>query len=192
MLYLLDMEQVSIPVKLKELSKLLYLDNLVVKNCLMETKGPEVFKLIHQSDMRFPLPAGEIRIQEDFFIWVIDHRSPYSELVPSKSLVLSKASKTIPFERSSYVYFLIQGDEIVYIGQTVSVAARIATHVNDGKVFDKVYVITTDKDRVTLEGACINEHNPKLNKNSRHGDYDNCILLRKCVESYLRLNICLL
>lgn len=65
----------------------------------------------------------------------------------------------------SGIYFLCQGDAVVYVGQSVSVGGRIATHIHEGKKsFDRAFFFswpTYDLNR--MEGALIRALRPPLN-----------------------------
>lgn len=62
------------------------------------------------------------------------------------------------------VYFLFDGDELVYIGQSDNVFRRIGQHIAEkAKVFDSWEVYETD-DYIRLEGLLINLLKPKYNR----------------------------
>lgn len=83
--------------------------------------------------------------------------------IPYSADEIVKAS--IPFSFVSGVYFLIQADEIVYVGQSVNVMSRIAQHRRDGeKDFDSFNAVPCkpeDLDR--LEELYINAFVPRFN-----------------------------
>ena len=61
------------------------------------------------------------------------------------------------------VYFLFQGDELVYIGQTVNLLARVASHFGR-KGFDHFSHIICDRSELAaLERIAIVKYRPKLN-----------------------------
>jgi hypothetical protein len=69
----------------------------------------------------------------------------------------------IPWEQSSGVYFLIAGDQIVYVGQSVNVYSRIAQH---SKLFDRYAYIPCSVDVMDrLESLYIHCFRPPLNGN---------------------------
>jgi len=78
-----------------------------------------------------------------------------------------KQLKKIPHDDyAPCVYFLCEKDEIVYIGQSVRVANRLASHV-ETKNFESVFVIHLP--RISLdfvESALIRHFQPKLNGQS--------------------------
>ncbi len=71
----------------------------------------------------------------------------------------------------SCVYFLFDGDELVYIGKTTNLYYRIGQHVADGyKKFDRFEVFETD-DQDRLEEFLIRLLKPKYNKVVPGGNY---------------------
>ena len=64
-----------------------------------------------------------------------------------------------------FVYLLMQGDSILYIGRSFNIAQRLKTHKADGKPFDDVRLIEcADFDEcAALEIALIEHHQPRLN-----------------------------
>jgi hypothetical protein len=68
-----------------------------------------------------------------------------------------------PIETFCGVYFLIQDDEIVYVGQSKDVYRRIGVHFAD-KVFNRTYVLkANESDLLWLEGMYIQKLKPKYN-----------------------------
>lgn len=64
---------------------------------------------------------------------------------------------------ASGVYFLISGDEIVYVGQSRNVHARIASHMTT-KTFDRVAVLRVAPDQLDfVESVYILALKPRLN-----------------------------
>jgi hypothetical protein len=64
------------------------------------------------------------------------------------------------------IYFLIKNDEIVYVGQSVNIHNRIATHENV-KDFDRfTYVECEQRDLSRIEAMYIDMYKPKYNYNS--------------------------
>jgi len=71
---------------------------------------------------------------------------------------------SLPWARSTGVYFLIDADEIVYIGQSVNVYARIAQHSD--KTFDRYAYIPCEADVMDrLESLYIHCFRPRMNGN---------------------------
>jgi len=64
------------------------------------------------------------------------------------------------------VYFLCIEDRVIYVGQSVCPAARVASHVAQGKVFDRAFVYPCLPEHMNmLEGALIKALTPELNGN---------------------------
>jgi predicted GIY-YIG superfamily endonuclease len=74
-----------------------------------------------------------------------------------------KEKKSIHSLKTEGVYFLLQMNDIVYIGSSENVYSRIATHKKD-KVFDSFHVIYTSGNLRELEAFCIFKYTPKYNK----------------------------
>jgi len=73
------------------------------------------------------------------------------------------------------VYFLVEGDEVVYVGQSVNPAARIGDHMKNkmGK-FERAYFIPVPQFMLdAVEGGFIKLLSPKLNGNPgpKAGEY---------------------
>jgi hypothetical protein len=64
------------------------------------------------------------------------------------------------------IYFLLDEREVVYVGQSVNIISRIATHVTEGaKQFNRWCYITVERARLTeLESFYITLLRPSLNK----------------------------
>jgi len=63
------------------------------------------------------------------------------------------------------VYFLVKGEEVVYVGQSVSPLNRIGTHVAQrGTLFNRVFMIAVPEPMLdAVEGALIRWLKPRLN-----------------------------
>jgi hypothetical protein len=97
----------------------------------------------------------------------------------SESEIVSSAN---PWEAATGVYFLIDGNKIVYVGQSVNVYARIAQHHN--KVFDSFAFIPCDKDSLdNLESLYIHILRPLLNGNL-HGAKQAPLALNKLIKVF--------
>ena len=75
-------------------------------------------------------------------------------------------SRRTPLEKDCFIYFLIKGEEIVYVGQTTNGLTRITQHCAD-KNFDYYSI---EKCQITnldnLEARYIVEFNPKYNSST--------------------------
>jgi hypothetical protein len=71
-----------------------------------------------------------------------------------------------PYKRLCGVYFLVAGDRVVYVGQSVNIPGRIGTHgVN--KKFDRVAFVPCEEQHLNiLESLYIHILRPSLNGNS--------------------------
>lgn len=85
-------------------------------------------------------------------------------LIPKDALV--KKSKN--YGDACGVYFLVKGNEIVYIGQSINIASRITQHRD--KDFDSVSYVACHKDELDiLESLYILAYQPALNGSNGNG-----------------------
>lgn len=83
----------------------------------------------------------------------------------SKERILSMAVQRDKIVLSG-VYFLVNKNEIIYVGQSVKTHSRLLTHWAE-KEFDKVFVLQVEKSRLTeVENHYIKKFNPRLNKSN--------------------------
>lgn len=76
--------------------------------------------------------------------------------------------KCLPFDKVGYgsgVYFLCKGNDIVYVGESTCLIARISAHLHEKiKDFDSVYFLSiAPHARRKVEKAFIQHYNPKYN-----------------------------
>lgn len=84
------------------------------------------------------------------------------------------ARKAMAFDRICGVYFLLKGDVIVYVGQSVSIMTRLGEHKRDvGKDFDRVFVIECPAGNMTrMERMYIDKFKPIHNTQMHPIDAD--------------------
>ena len=73
----------------------------------------------------------------------------------------------IPARRVSGVYILLDKDEIVYVGKSNNVHARVVTHITDFPCygqFDSYAVVETQDELDLMEIAYITKYKPKFNR----------------------------
>jgi len=88
--------------------------------------------------------------------------------VPSELIRINNVKK-LPLETittTSGVYFLYDGNKLVYIGQSIDIRGRIMTHVREErKNFDKVFFINCHVNQlIEIETALIKYFNPYYNQ----------------------------
>jgi hypothetical protein len=93
---------------------------------------------------------------------------------PRKSILQYIMFKFQPYE--FYVYQLMKGSEVVYVGKSCRLAERLFTHKADNKDFDNVrlYLCSTIEEQDIVENASILDLLPILNKTV------NLEMARKC------------
>lgn len=77
----------------------------------------------------------------------------------------------MPIVRASGIYFLCQGDVVVYVGKTINLLLRLGQHVATDK-YDAIYYVLAPADQlIDLEASFIRKLRPQKNKLTRiiHG-----------------------
>lgn len=81
-----------------------------------------------------------------------------------EEIIESAKQIKLPIGEHPCVYFLIKDEEIVYVGQTWNVYARIGAHIKS-KEFDSVFMIDVHPSEMSnIEAAYILKFNPVCNK----------------------------
>ncbi|MCE5172520.1 hypothetical protein LQV63_24915 [Paenibacillus profundus] len=95
------------------------------------------------------------------------NRNPVNIAEVPQCLANIRHVKRLEITEPSYVYFLLMGEEIVYVGQTTSPwPARILQHLKSGdKEFDDVWYLEVDRPSVSrVETEFIRKFQPKYNR----------------------------
>ena len=124
----------------------------------------------HEQSVARKLTAAEERLREvEQSIGEKQHvleQSVLSESV-TDAYMLSPAQvieQSHPYDGLCGVYFLIADGEIVYVGQSVNVGARMAAHRNSGKEFDRYAWISCPAEQLdVMESLYIHVFRPPLN-----------------------------
>jgi len=119
------------------------------------------------------LTDGKWYISRKLYDHIIEHRKVWTlgsqvSKVYEYNYLLSQIRNSIPIEsvlqKCSYVYFLFKNKQLVYIGETTSLGARLGAHKKD-KDFDEIaYIEVLEEDRMLIESVNINYHRPLYNK----------------------------
>lgn len=94
----------------------------------------------------------------------VETMSAVSAAMTGKVLLRAEeiAMKALPYAKATGIYFLLDGDEVVYVGQSVNVYSRIEDHTD--KRFDRYAFIPCAVDVLDrLESLYIHCLRPKLN-----------------------------
>ena len=69
------------------------------------------------------------------------------------------------YKKANFVYFIIEGQQVIYVGSTTNISTRISQHKKD-KVFSNVLLIKYDtyENMYFAEKAIINSFKPVRNK----------------------------
>lgn len=82
--------------------------------------------------------------------------------LPSYERIIKESAN---YKLSFGVYFLVKESEIVYIGQSVNIASRIATHYSEGRIeFDRYCYVPCDRSNLNaIESLYIHMFKPVMN-----------------------------
>ena len=121
----------------------------------------EVKEWMLDSGLAYRVPGERIKHQ------VINYNMPPEGTAPlPRELVNLKGLRDISNSLfPSGVYFLVDGDELVYIGQSVNPIARIGSHVTENrKQFTHAFLLPVPEDQLdNVEGALIRFLDPRYN-----------------------------
>lgn len=86
----------------------------------------------------------------------------------TQQMIIDGRKQIMPKEGNSIIYFLIDDDEIVYVGQTKKqLHLRLAYHKNNGRVFDRSEITEVESKYADVVESCyIHTLRPKYNGNS--------------------------
>jgi hypothetical protein len=125
------------------------------------------------------------RILRDVVHFIRNRINHYKKLpILEYDNIKNMIATTIEFARISGVYFLFDGDEIVYVGQSVNVLNRVTSHFYDKK-FDKVALLRVpEKDLLAIESIYIKKFLPKYNlKDAGSSDLQNFFFYKAVCEA---------
>lgn len=118
----------------------------------------------------------------DFSDYGIVTKQPQFALLSKETLVQQAKSNLAVCG----IYFLIKGDEIVYIGQSVNIFARMNGHAN--KDYDAITFVPCDKSELDiLESLYILAYQPKLNGrtgNRNQGRISSPLSLQQIIDKF--------
>lgn len=122
--------------------------------------------LKYAGGLRETIDALERRLDE---LERMETMTAVSAAVTGKALLRADeiAAAALPWAKASGVYFLLDGDEVVYVGQAVNVYSRIGQHTD--KRFDRYAFVPCAVDALDmLESLYIHCLRPRLNGNQRN------------------------
>lgn len=124
------------------------------------TNSMEQMKWLESRGWKFVMSNGIPKVARDHYLQMLKTDFEKPDHLLSRKAVIERSK---PIDKISGVYFLIQDDEIVYVGQSKDVDSRILAHSAD-KVFTRSYVLKArEEDLLWLEGMYIQKFRPKYN-----------------------------
>lgn len=129
-----------------------------------------MLKIITQHTQRYGtvlvsnMYGGLPMMQGEYFEQIVNEYERYDVMVVEYDNISANKSEMVPFRSGSYVYFLFDGETLVYIGQTINLAQRLYQHTSQKKQYDKASFIETHiNDRLIVEMVNIRFYKPKYN-----------------------------
>jgi hypothetical protein len=120
-------------------------------------------------------------IEDEIYNMIVEKTSNIIDSAFSKETIINNKSILVPMKMSSYIYFLLVGDNIVYIGQTNQILDRIQQHMFSDKSFDYVSIFEVDRKKLNeVEQLYIYLFNPYLNKCK----YDKISIIDSILKNY--------
>ena len=126
------------------------------------TKGYKLNEILNWIKKELVEHYDGFKIVSKFYSFNDDIKKPLE--IPQEIIHHSEELFELPMVLPPCVYFLIEGVEIVYVGQSVNVSARANQHTQD-KDFSKVLYLPTVKENLDkVERFFIERLQPKYNK----------------------------
>ena len=92
-----------------------------------------------------------------------------------------KNAITVPKYQNCFVYFLLKGGEVVYVGQTKNGIERPFSHKD--KDFDEIKIIYCEETDVdTVEDSFIKKYTPAYNKQRNYFAQWSLLKVRNCIR----------
>ena len=160
-------------IKLAEVARFLGISDKAAYNNLVWFSEKIFYNLLATID-------GKVYTTDEIFAEIQEeHKNLYS-LIVDKNTVLGNAKASMPLHNKPSIYFLVDRDEIAYIGQSTNFANRVMTHQRE-KTFDRMYLAPTYKpDLNRVERININHHNPRQNNYYYCNEHIFRQVLRSC------------
>lgn len=135
---------------------------------------------LYPAHLRVQIFALETRLAE---LKIYEKMNIASAALTNKSLLSFEdiVKDALPWGRACGVYFLVQGTEVVYVGQSVNIYSRISQHTD--KRFDKYAFVPCEAALLDkLESLYIHTLRPKLNGNYSAKEKAAPIMLNKLLS----------
>ena len=146
----------------------------VFPDSLINLDIDKVYKEVAKKLMSASFKMNNAKVHDEKIESVCESLDP---IMPIKDIIENSFERD--FSQSKGVYFLIQDDEIVYVGESKNVYARLLFHYNDdSKKFNKIYFIHIDsstKKRRAIESYYIMKINPKYNEKKSSYPVDSIV-----------------
>ena len=123
--------------------------------------------------------GGKLCVFENVFDEIKTSKNSLCESVIHIGKIDEAASNKIPFDLNPYLYFLLSGGVIVYIGMTHCIAQRVGTHLKT-KEFDSISCFPIRSGLSEVEAMNIHNYLPILNKDIMTSEMYFRLVLKQC------------
>ena len=95
----------------------------------------------------------------------------HQQKVPEVLQRFGRRLKGFPVDQSARIYFLVERNEVVYVGKTTRLFRRLHNHLSSNKKFSRVFYIDVDPDDLDeVERELIGDIRPPLNAKPKYFD----------------------
>ena len=145
-------------VDIEQIGKEFSLRQDIISEMLIKWSNVNNNKIIHRFD------DGRICVQESFYLQLIKSKEYIDSFSCDYAFIEDHIVKDLRSLRQSYIYFLLDMGQVVYVGQTNDIYNRTATHRKD-KHFSDIAVCQVHYTLINIaEQVNIIHHSPRLNK----------------------------
>ena len=145
-------------ININELKRHFKVDEDTIFRILKRFSDKHKVKALHKHE-------NSIYTSQEYFDMIINEENAVAnELIPIDDIINS-ASDKMSINSTNIIYFLINSNELVYIGQTTKALSRIGEHqYNSDKIFNKIFYIDVPQHKLDqVEMSYIITYNPPKN-----------------------------
>ena len=137
-----------------------------LRNCFNLKETRDIYNILLRAGNKYGIKVlyetdEKTFISKELFDTLKQYKENISDSVPSIDTIRENATNSVPFKDSKYVYYLLDGNDLIYIGLTTNPARRIGQHITT-KPVTRAFCIETE-DYEILESFSINQYMPELN-----------------------------
>ena len=109
-------------IDIEQIGKEFSLRQDIVREMLTEWSNINNDKIMHRFD------NGRLCVQESFYLQLIKSKEYIDSFICDYAFIEDHIVKDLKSLRQSYIYFLLDMGQVVYVGQSGNVYSRVTTH----------------------------------------------------------------